>query len=404
MNGRSKLISKRCCQVCIIKLFKQVKKQKIVQCFGTIFCVYFRNCLTYILHYFVIMFKLTCFCTCIFFTQVIAAQIDNKSFIPASDTNIQYVGRFDFTDKTNPAFMYSGCMIRTAFTGTSLQLHLRDDSLRNWFTVKLDDSVFAINTNAPAGLYILAKDLPDTTHYVQLSRRTEWHGGNTIFSGFEIDKGKKLLPLPSKKRSIEFIGNSITCGCGNEGRSREEHFSYATENNYLTYGCITARNLDADYIAVCRSGIGMYQAYDGNKNFVQPLLYDEIAVNSKAKWDYKNNEPAVVIIELGANDLAKPLDSSAFVEAYIGFVNKIRNNYPDAAIVCAAGPNEESDTSLRFQSLVRAVTDHFSPGDKSVYYFSFSAIESNGSDWHPDLRGHQLMANELTPFLKKILR
>ena len=46
------------------------------------------------------------------------------------------------------------------------------------------------------------------------------------------------------------------------------------------------------------------QSYDGGKTFVQPLLYDEVAMNSKAKWDYKNNEPAVVVIELGANDFA----------------------------------------------------------------------------------------------------
>ena len=45
----------------------------------------------------------------------------------------------------------------------------------------------------------------------------------------------------------------------------------------------------------------------------------------------------------------------------------------------------------------------FSTQDKRVYYFSFSPVESNGSDWHPDIQTHRSMADELTPFLKKIM-
>ena len=85
---------------------------------------------------------------------------------------------------------------------------------------------------------------------------------------------------------MEFIGDSYTCGYGNEGKSREEHFTYETENNYATYGAITARAFNAGYVAICRSGIGMYQSYGGGKTFTQPNLYDEIVVNSKARWDY----------------------------------------------------------------------------------------------------------------------
>ena len=321
--------------------------------------------------------------------------------VTPTDPSIGYVGRFDFTQPLKPVFMYSGCMIRTGFTGTSLSVKFEEDSLRNWYTVKLDDSVFSFKANNAAGLYPIAKNLSDKKHTLEISRRTEWHGGNTAFGGFVIDEGKALYKLPVLRRTIEFIGNSLTCGYGNEGASREEHFSYDTENNYLTYGTLVARAVKANYVSVCRSGIGMYQSYGGEKDFVQPKLYDEIVVGSKAVYDYKNNQPDVVVIELGANDLAKPLDSTSFVNAYTNFVKKLRGQYPRARIVCVAGPDGLDDNQSKFQSYVKAVTDRLST-DKRVHFFYFGKIDSNGSDWHPNLKEHEQMAALLLPFVKKI--
>ncbi|CAN5193200.1 SGNH/GDSL hydrolase family protein [soil metagenome] len=308
------------------------------------------------------------------------AQKKQAFFIPASDPNIQYIGRFDFSDKEKPVFMYSGCMIRTSFTGTSINIILKDDSLRNWFTVKLDDSLFIFKAEKKDGDYMLAQNLSDKKHTLEVSRRTEWHGGNTTFLGFSIDENKKLVSLKPKEKIIEFIGDSYTCGYGDEGKSREEHFAYETENIYATYGAITARAFNAGYVTVCRSGIGMYQSYGGGKTFTQPLLYDEVVVNGKSKWDYTKHQPQVVVIALGSNDLSVDLDSMQFVNTYIKFVQKIRLQYPTAKIICAAGPSGLGDKWLKFQSHVLSVTDHFKNIDKDVYYFNFSPFDPHGSD------------------------
>jgi lysophospholipase L1-like esterase len=334
-----------------------------------------------------------------FFTM---AQHQQVFFVPASDPAIQYIGRFDFSEKEKPRFMYSGCAIRTGFTGTSVSAVLHDDSLRNWFTVKLDDSIFIFKADKEDGLYPMAQNLPDREHTLEINRRTEWHGGNTTFLGFNIDEGKKLVSIKRKKRVIEFIGDSYTCGYGDEGKSREEHFTYETENNYATYGAITARSLNAGYVAICRSGIGMYQSYGGGKAFTQPNLYDEVVVNSKARWDYAKNQAQVVVIDLGANDLSVDLDSTEFVNTYIRFVQKIRLQYPKAKIICIAGPSGPGDKWVKFQSHVKAVTRNFKSIDKDIYYFKFSPFDPNGSDWHPNIKEHQRMANELIPFIKKI--
>jgi len=325
-----------------------------------------------------------------------------RRLIPATDKSINYVGRFDFTNPETPRFMYSGCTISADFTGTSVAIKLMDDSLRNWFTVNLDDSLFTFESNDSSGFYQLAEHLPDTVHRISITRRTEWHGGNTSFAGFVLDQGKGLLLIPKLSRTLEFIGNSLTCGYGNEGESRKSHFEYRTENGYLAYGAIVARALNANYVAICRSGIGMYQSYGGDRDFVQPKLYDEIVVGSEAQWSYRDNPPDVVVIELGANDLVKPLDSALFVDAYVNFVKKLRTQYPEAAIICASGPTLPGDNTLTFQTYVQAVYAQFSTTDKRIHYFHFGTIDANGSDWHPNLEEHKQMADALLPFIKRL--
>jgi lysophospholipase L1-like esterase len=332
------------------------------------------------------------------------AQNRQPVFVSPANSNIQYIGRFDFSEKEKPVFMYSGCAIQIAFSGSSVDVILKDDSLRNWFTVKLDDSLFIFESAKKDGVYALAQHLANQKHILEISRRTEWHGGNTEFLGFNIDQGKKILPLKRNKRVIEFIGDSYTCGYGNEGKSREEHFSYETENNYASYGAITARAFNAGYVGICRSGIGMYQSYGGGKTFTQPNLYDEVVANGKERWDYNKNQPQIVVIALGSNDLSVDLDSAKFVNTYMQFVQKIRHQYFKAKIICVAGPSGPGDMLLKFQSYVGAVTNYFKSVDKRIYYFNFSAFEPHGSDWHPNLKEHQQMAAELIPFIKKITR
>ncbi len=340
--------------------------------------------------------------TLLCFTSV--AQKNQQVFVSASESNVQYIGRFDFSEKEKPVFMYSGCSIRTGFTGTSISVLLQDDSLKNWFTVKLDDSLFIFKTGNKEGVYPLAQNLLNQKHTLEIIRRTEWQGGNTTFLGFNIDEGKRLVAVERRKRLMEFIGDSYTCGYGNEGKSREEHFSYETENNYATYGAITARAFNADYLTVCRSGVGMYQSYGGGKTFTQPLLYDEVVVSRKAKWDYTNHQPQVVVIALGGNDLSVDLDSVQFVNTYIKFVEKIRHQYPQTNIICVAGPSGLGDKWMKFQSHIQAVTNHFKNLDKEIYYFNFNPFTPNGSDWHPNLKEHQQMANELISFIKEITK
>jgi hypothetical protein len=326
-----------------------------------------------------------------------------KKFIPADNKNIALIGRFDLTDKMSPVFMYSGSLIRTAFNGTFVEVILKDDSLRNMFNILIDDSLSVLTTNRPEGVYLLADNLENKKHFLEIYRRTEWSGGNTTFKGFNLDKGKRLYKPFVKPRIIEFIGDSYTCGYGNEGKSRDEHFRYETENNYMTYGSLTARALDAEYLAVCRSGIGIWQGYGGDTSFTMPKLYDKVIINSPVLWNFERYHPETVVIDLGGNDLSAPLDSSAFINTYIEFLKRVRNNYKNAKIVCIAGPDKPGDVWEKWRSLIHAVVNEYGKSDPMVSYFEFSPFEPSGSDWHPNIEEHQRMASELVPFLKNLM-
>jgi hypothetical protein len=316
---------------------------------------------------------------------------------------IAYSGRFDVSDPAKPVFMYSGCGIRTVFTGTSATLILKDDSLRNMFTVIVDDSLSVLTANRSDSTYVLAGNLPKGKHTLEIYRRTEWHGGNTTFLGFRFDAGSKVSAPAPRKHKIEFIGDSYTCGYGNEGLNHDEHFRYETENNYLSYGAITARELDADYIGVCRSGIGMLQGYGGNKGFNMPAFYDEVTLDTTKKWDYTKMQPDLTLINLATNDLSAPLDSAGFVQAYITFVKRVRGNYPKASIVCIAGPSGGGEEWRKKQSYLHTAVDSCNKDGVNVQYFGFSPFEMNGSDWHPNVEQQRNMAGELVPYLKQLM-
>lgn len=348
--------------------------------------------------------KILFFGISLFFSQLLTAQTGAKKFISAADTKFSYIGRFDFSNVEQPAFMYSGSAIKTVFSGTSVEMEMKDDSLRNYFTIIIDDSVFKLKTDKLDGIYLLAKNLTNKKHTIQIIRRTEWHGGDSHFVGLYLDAKEGLFNPTISKRSIEFIGDSYTCGYGNEGKSHDEHFDYATENNYLSYGSITARALHAEYIGICLSGIGMYQGYGGGTEFAMPNYYDAVTHSKNLSWNYAAHQPTIVVIDLSGNDFSAALDSAKFTTAYLNFLKRVRKNYPHSIIVCAAGPSGEGEEYNTQKSCIETVVNTFKKDEKAVYYFAFSPFQMNGSDWHPNVAEHKNMAAELVPFLKPLLK
>ena len=344
--------------------------------------------------------------------------------VKPTDQHIQYTGRISFTHPVRPAWNFPGVQIIAAFEGTSLRMIAKPRS--GYFMAQIDEAEpFKVAFRGERDSVVtLATALPDGRHLVRLMYVIEGYEFFPEFWGFVLDEGRQLVDAPAlPSRKIEFIGNSITCGYGNEGLKKEEGFDYATENHYYSYASIVARNLQAQHWVVARSGIGAYRNYagpkTGNPESNMPVQYEytgyawkpelrQEATFLQEKWDFSRYQPDVVCINLGTNDLSTPnYDLSLLKQGYQKLLKMVRQHNPKAKIVFLTGSmlyNQE--LQIAKQLLDEVTTEAHKAGDKEVYRFDMAPINGNeyyGNDWHPNIYQDEKMANELTPYLRKLM-
>jgi lysophospholipase L1-like esterase len=326
---------------------------------------------------------------------------------PTVSSDVLSIGRFDTSDSTGPKFAWSATTIKANFQGTSISVNLKSTG-DNWFNVIIDSVVMTpVNITSSTSMpMVLASGLTSGTHTIELVRRTEAWVGEVQFLGFTVGDGSLLDPPSASSRRIEFIGDSITCGYGNEGTSQYQSFTTKNENAYLAYGSVTARTLDADQITVAWSGKGMIRNYGGSTTEVLPDIYLRILpYNTTLVWDPSQWIPQVVVINLGTNDFSTGVpDETTFTTAYANFVKKIRSQYSDAHIYCAVGPMLSGDNLTYARNYISTVVSQLqSAGDTKVHFIEFPVQDGTlgyGEDWHPSVATHAKMASQLAAQIK----
>ena len=140
------------------------------------------------------------------------------TFVSPTDKHILYTGRISFANPERPAWNFPGIQIITAFEGTSLRMMAKPKS--GYFMAQIDNAEpFKVAFRGERDSVVsLATALPYGKHIVRLMYIIEGYEFYPEFWGFVLDKGCSLVDAPAlPSRKIEFIGNSITCGYGNEG-------------------------------------------------------------------------------------------------------------------------------------------------------------------------------------------
>ena len=345
--------------------------------------------------------------------------------VSASDPHILYAGRISFTNPERPAFNFPGIQIRAAFEGTSLRMIAKPKS--GYFMAQIDNAEpFKVSFMGERDSVVtLATALPEGTHQVRLMYAIEGYEMYPEFWGFVLDKGKKLVDAPAfPDRKIEFIGNSITCGYGNEGLKKEEGFDYATENHYYSYASLTARALEAQHWVVARSGIGAYRNYGGPKagtpDSNMPVQYEYTGYApdpelrrkggfDSERWDFSRYQPDVVCINLGTNDLStNNYDVKLLKQGYQTLLKMVRQHNPQAKIVFLCGSmllDKELEIAKKILDEIAAEANK--AGDKQVYHFDFTYQNGSlgyGNDYHPSIWQHEKMAAELTAYLRSLMQ
>ncbi len=338
------------------------------------------------------------------------AKASNKhadlKFFKADNSNIQYYGRIDFADKTKPRIWAPGVYIKAKFKGAYCEAIINDEALggnnHNYLEIVIDN-------NAPYRIQITQKNnvvkvpvgLSAGEHTILICKDTESNIGYIDFIGFRCEA---LLSLPAKpKRKIEYFGDSITSGAGMDQSviACDKGQWYDQHNAYMTYGARTSRNLDAQWQLTSWAGIGLIHSCC-NLKYVLPQVYDKVFLAADSiTWDFKNYQPDVVTICLGQND--GPQDSTKFCGAYVKFISSLRQQYPNADIICLNSPMADNTLSPVLKKYITSITAYMNKqSDKKVSKYFFSRRFSNGCGTHPDIDEHKLIADELTAYIKRL--
>jgi lysophospholipase L1-like esterase len=318
---------------------------------------------------------------------------------------IRVVGRTD-TD-ASPRFEWPGVSIQARFRGTSATIDI-DGGDNNFFEVVIDGQVGPkISTSRGRTTIGLASGLSDAPHDLVIWRRTEaLNFSPSQFFGLDFGSGT-LLPASAPAHKMEVIGDSITCGYGNEGAGPGCGFTYETENNYLAYGSVAARAVGADLHTECWSGKGVYRNRDGSTDTVPTLFDKAIPTEGSSTWDFAW-KPDAVVVNLGTNDFAMGDPGPGYVTAYGDFVTTIRGHYPNAYIFVMIGPiTGEPDLQTTRGYLDEVVQARKSAGDSRIEQVLVDPQDGNknglGCDYHPSVKTHDVVGQALAAAMKKAL-
>lgn len=343
-------------------------------------------------------------------TLVLSCRAQHKLISP-SDSCFAYVGRISFANPEALRFTYPGIQIHASFTGTSVAMKVKPGS--GYFMVELDDrDPFKVHASEDSDETLIAENLKDELHHINIVYANEGLVLKPIFYGLYIDEEAQTGPRPQlPERRMEFIGNSITCGMGNEGSPADKRAVYRKQNLYYTYEAFAARALNAQYQVVARSGIGLYRNCNGkrsgDKGTMRDLFPYTLFGTIGEHWDFSRYQPDVVCVNLGTNDTSNPgYDKTLLANEFKKFLLTLRSHYPKAKIVLLTGPMIKGQRLHDVKEAEQiAVDDAHQRGDTAVYRFDFTPDDGSlgyGIYKHPSVAKHKSMAEELIPFIKKI--
>jgi lysophospholipase L1-like esterase len=327
-----------------------------------------------------------------------------KKNYTASAENVKYIGRYLFENDT-AWLVQSGSAVEFSINARSAEVILFGDercervrSQRARFALIVDGNIVCDDVvgSRPSAVQLFKGDCMRDAK-IKIIHLSEAANGAVGISGIraESDVDDPIRPLQRKPLSIEFIGDSITCGYGVEGASEREKFRTTTENFMRSYAYLVAEKLGADYSAVCYSGHGLISGYTSNgkkagESLISPYYenigsYGEYAI----PWNFNAYPNDVIVLNLGTND-ASYIDrdfavrSREFVPVYTQFLYTVRSHNPSSYIICTLGI---MGCAKEYLLIKEAISDYkSSTGDNKIFSFlcpSQKESDGYGCDWHP---------------------
>ena len=342
-----------------------------------------------------------------------------KSFSPTEE-NVKFSGRIYQKDVTT-WLVQSGSFIEFYLTGSKADLVLvgdesiySDANFRPRYGIFIDDNLLLDSTigelEQNIGLFKIDEDKTFKIKIMLLSENNNGGFGIKTINTYVCSNQKAIEPTENKKISIEFLGDSITCAYGVEGKDQNENFKTITENASKSYAYLASQILDADYSTICYSGSGIVSGYSGgdkNTGNLLPPHYEKISRNEKypGQWDFDGHKHDVIFINLGTNDnnyvMADAQNrNDEFIQEYVNFLSNVREHNPDSYIICTLGTLGCGEIYTLIEQAIKLF------GDSRVTSFLSPTQDMNdglGSDWHPSAVTHQKLSKIVAEKISEIL-
>ena len=342
-------------------------------------------------------------------------------------------------DKSTLFFNWSLSGFTVRFHGRTLRAQIRAIPAKDimdptgqaleyaWIGVVAPDGVTLsqrLECRAESAWYTLWEAEEPGDYTIRVVKLSENARGKTGLMALETDG--ELLPVEIvPRKTMEIIGDSITCGYGNETDKPEAPFTTATENGWIAYGALAARALGMELQQVCVSGIGVTA---GTRNFTFPgyhpmedayaytdKYYDALTEQEPQVWDFAGHPVDVVVLNLGTND-SNPIrfhpeleggrvEEEFFRSHYRSFIEQLRaRNGEQTFICCTLGPMDY----YLYNEIEKIVTEYQrESGDQRICCFKFRPINMMGEGYasamHPSAKTHERMGSELAWHLRKLM-
>ena len=324
-------------------------------------------------------------------------------------------GRVETISDNNIVLIGAASSVTFGFNGTKCMLNFTAADHRGYVAIEVDGKYYSREVVQPSGTTIPVTVTAGSKHTITIYKATEATTGNITFTGAEGDLFK-VTEKPKKK--IEFIGDSITSGMGNDTKAMPCGTGewYDQHNAYYSYAPITARTLNADFVLSSVSGIGMYRNWNDEhiNEAIMPDVYENLYLNKDASKKYAFGfNPDVTCIALGTNDFSDgddkktrlPFNEDKYVANYVAFIQAVYKHAPNTRIVLLNSPMVNGQKADVFSKCLKRVKDgvNAKKGHKPVSTFTFTAVTPHGCGYHPEIEDDKLMAAQLAPYLKTLL-
>lgn len=347
------------------------------------------------------------------------------------ENNYRLGGRYTWQEKTL-YLAYSASYIEFCCEGScTVTADLISDGIPEGKEFAAWAAVFVNDEEQPSRRFELQKGSNIYTLYaaekkenvkIRLMKYSEAAFSSLGIEAIYVESGELLTPPQEPKKVIQFIGDSITCGYGIEGKVDIDLFTTKQENPWNAYACRTARLLNADFELVSWSGNGIISHYVDetvneqrhDKPWMQELYpysdreLEERLGRSEAEltvWK-REQEPDVIVVHLGTNDGSYTRfveeRNVLFVEGYVSFLKQIRQQHERASIICMLGVMRQELND----HVAKAVAITRQQGDGNVYFLEVPLArewDGLGTDYHPSMGTHEKMAELLAQYIHFVM-